>query len=188
MVRCPAVRLFFALNFSPEVTKAIQQIQRSLRAYAPNALYPGPENLHLTLAFLGEVSPSQGEKARTVLKNLRPIPMTLNFSHLGKFHQRGKELWWLGADPCPQLFQLREDLVSQLKQFGFLLDPKPFKPHVTLARKVEFPGAVPQRNQLLPEPITAPCGTVSLMRSQLTPKGAVYTQLAQQKPGKNPEA
>lgn len=182
MGRRTAVRLFFALNFSPGVTEAIQQVQRALRAYAPHALYPGPENLHLTLAFLGEVSPIQAEKARTALKNLHPVPLRLQFSHLGKFHQRGKELWWLGADPCPQLSQLHESLAAQLNQFGFSLDSKPFKPHVTLARKVEFSGAVPQRNQLLPEPISARCGTVSLMRSQLTPKGAVYTQLAQKKP------
>lgn len=178
MGRSPAVRLFFALNFSPEVTKAVQQVQRSLREFSPTALFPGPENLHLTLAFLGEVSLPQMEKAREALQSLSPVPMELRFSRVGKFTQRGKELWWLGADPCAQLFSLQKDLLLQLEQRGFSLERKTFKPHVTLARKVVFPAAVPELPDLLPAPIEAVCGTASLMHSQLTPAGAVYTELA----------
>lgn len=177
------MRLFFALNFSPEVTEAIENVQRALRQYAaPGASYPGPENLHLTLAFLDEVPPLQAEKARMALQSLSPEPMTLCFSHLGKFKQRDAELWWLGAEPSPQLSRLQSELSSQLIHLGFSLDNKPFRPHVTLARKVIFPSTIPQQKVLLPKPIEAFCGTVSLMRSKLTPKGAVYTELAHKTP------
>ena len=172
------MRLFFALRFPQETVQAICQVQQRLRNYAPNARYPGPENLHLTLAFLGEVTPGHLADTQEALDSLRPVPMTLCLSQVGSFSQRGGALWWLGPETCPKLFALQEELAFQLRRRGFSIEPKTFLPHITLARKVAFPGERPTEEVLLPKAIQVPCRRVSLMRSQLTPQGAIYTELA----------
>ena len=88
----------------------------------------------------------------------------------------------LGPEPCPELFALREELIFQLERRGLWYQPGEFRPHVTLARKVSFPGEAPGVEALLPQPLAAPCGRVSLVRSQLTAAGALYNEVA----GKNP--
>ena len=176
------MRLFFSLNFSPETVRAMEDVQRRLKAFAPSGVYPPPQNLHLTLAFLGEVPDHREGEVRNILESLSPVPMVLEFSRVGKFTQGDKELWWLGAQPCPELETLRAHLISRLELCRFSPDRKPFRPHVTLARKVMFPGRVPCWEELLPREIQAPCGRVSLMRSRLTPTGAVYWELAGKAP------
>ena len=165
MGRRSPVRLFFALRFSPQDTQTIVEIQERLKTFAASGNYPPVENLHLTLAFLGEVPSSRVQEAQDVLEALCPVPMTLRFSQVGQFPQGDKELWWLGVDPCPELTKLQEDLTFQLEHRNFSWDRKPFLPHIF---------------SLLP--VLVSCGRVSLMSSQLTSQGAVYTEVF----GKNP--
>lgn len=175
------MRLFFALGFSPATRQAIAQVQQRLRQAASTARCPAEGNLHLTLAFLGEVPPVRLEDATAALEALSPRRLALRLSQIGQFPQEGG-LWWLGAEPCPELFALREELIFQLEQRGLWYQPGEFRPHVTLARKVSFPGEAPGVEALLPQPLAAPCGRVSLVRSQLTAAGALYNEVA----GKNP--
>ena len=69
-------------------------------------------------------------------------------------------------------------LAARLEGAGFPLPRRPFRPHVTLARRVAFPGPAPRGQDLLPRPLSVPCGRVSLLRSQLRPQGPLYTELA----------
>ena len=131
------MRLFFALGFSPATRQAIAQVQQRLRRAAPTARCPAEGNLHLTLAFLGEV-----------LEALSPRRLALRLSQIGQFPQEGG-LWWLGPEPCPELSALREELIFQLEQRGLWYQPGEFRPHVTLARKVSFPGEAPGVEALL---------------------------------------
>lgn len=156
------MRLFFALGFSPATRQAIAQVQQRLRQAALTARCPAEGNLHLTLAFLGEVPPARLEDATAALEALSPRR--------------------LGPEPCPELSALREELIFQLERRGLWYQPGEFRPHVTLARKVSFPGEAPGVEALLPQPLAAPCGRVSLVRSQLTAAGALYNEVA----GKNP--
>lgn len=121
----------------------------------------------------------QKEDPRLYGTNLRHGEDVL--SQIGQFPQEGG-LWWLGPEPCPELFALREELIFQLERRGLWYQPGEFRPHVTLARKVSFPGEAPGVEALLPQPLAAPCGRVSLVRSQLTAAGALYNEVA----GKNP--
>ena len=177
MGRRSPVRLFFALRFSPQDTQTIVEIQERLKTFASSGNYPPAENLHLTLAFFGEVPSSRVQEAQDALEDLSPVPMTLRFSQAGQFPQGNKELWWLGADPCPELIKLREDLVFQLERRNFSMDRRPFLPHITLARKVSFPGKTPRQEDFFLLPVLVSCGRVSLMSSQLTSQGAVYTEI-----------
>ena len=175
------MRHFFALGFPPATRQAIAQVQQRLRRAAPTARCPAEGNLHLTLAFLGEVPPARLEDATAALEALSPRRLALRLSQIGQFPQEGG-LWWAGAGPRPRLFAPRGELTSPLGRRGLWYQPGEFRPHVTLARKVSFPGEAPGVEALLPQPLAAPCGRVSLVRSQLTAAGALYNEVA----GKNP--
>lgn len=171
------MRLFFALTFSPAARAALRQAQERLRAFAPGARYPGEETLHLTLAFLGEVPDRLVPQAAAVLEGLALSPMTLRFSQAGPLSPE-EGLWALFPEECPALFALQGELAARLEGAGFPLPRRPFRPHVTLARRVAFPGPAPRGQDLLPRPLSVPCGRVSLLRSQLRPQGPLYTELA----------
>ena len=82
------------------------------RPAAPTARCPAEGNLHLTLAFLGEVPPARLEDATAALEALSPRRLALRLSQIGQFPQEGG-LWWLGPEPCPELSALREELIFQ---------------------------------------------------------------------------
>lgn len=162
------MRLFFALTFSPTARAALRQAQERLRAFAPGARYPGEEALHLTLAFLGETPEPRAPQLGELLAALPAPPLALWFSQAGP----------LSPEECPALFALQGELAARLEGAGFPLPRRPFRPHVTLARRVAFPGPAPRGQDLLPRPLSVPCGRVSLLRSQLRPQGPLYTELA----------
>ena len=81
------MRLFFALGFSPATRQAIAQVQQRLRRAAPTARCPAEGNLHLTLAFLGEVPPARLEDATAALEAISPRRLALRLSQIGQFPQ-----------------------------------------------------------------------------------------------------
>lgn len=161
------MRLFFALTFSPAARAALRQAQERLRAFAPGARYPGEETLHLTLAFLGEIPEGRAPQLGELLAALPAPPLALRFSQAGPLSPE-EGLWALFPEECP----------ARLEGAGFPLPRRPFRPHVTLARRVAFPGPAPRGQDLLPRPLSVPCGQVCLLRSQLGPQGPLYTELA----------
>lgn len=173
------MRLFFALTFSPAARAALHQAQQRLRAFSPGARYPGEETLHLTLAFLGETPQGRAPQLGELLAALPAPPLALRFSQAGPLSPE-EGLWALFPEECPALFALQGELAARLEGAGFPLPRRPFRPHVTLARRVAFPGPAPRGQDLLPRPLSVPCGRVSLLRSQLRPQGPLYTELAAQ--------
>ena len=129
--------------------------------------------------FSGEVVPSRLGEAQAALNALRPVPVALHLTQVGCFSQGGGGLWWLGPEPCPELFALQKELASQLECRGFSIEPKAFRPHITLARKVSFPGDKPQKKVLLPQghPGPLPPGQFDALPAD-APAGALYTELA----------
>lgn len=87
-----------------------------------------------------------------------------------------------GAGALPGAFRPAGGAHLPAGAAGAVVPAGEFRPHVTLARKVSFPGEAPGVEALLPQPLAALCGRVSLVRSQLTAAGALYNEVA----GKNP--
>ena len=79
------MRLFFALCFAPEACRAIREVQRWLRALAGPGNYTRPENLHLTLAFLGEQPPEGLAAARRALAEAAAPPLSPHLRPPGPF-------------------------------------------------------------------------------------------------------
>ena len=164
---CPAetARLFFALEPDAEVRRQIGALQDSLDL--PARRVAGP-NLHITLAFLGEVSTSRIDELLTIGSQLSFPPCLLRFDRYGWFPRAG--VVWLGSETPPgALITFQEALSARLAEGGFRVEIRPWLPHITLYRKMRKPCG------------KMDIGTVEwsiegycLMKSTLTGKGAVY--------------
>lgn len=103
-----------------------------------------------------------------------PGPIVLAPDGLGKFGRPADATLWLGIAPAPPLMALAERLRDELAARAVPFDPKPFRPHITLARRVRIP------KKPLPDlafPLPAEARAVTLFKSTLSRDGAAYKPL-----------
>ena len=170
------MRLFISINFGERELDALEAARERLRAAAGRANYSRRENLHLTLAFLGE----QPEASLPALRNAmtasaaQAAPFTLRFDRQGRFRREGGDIFWLAPADCPVLMRLRERLAAELGARGFRLEERRFSPHLTLARQVR-PGVRP--GPLFDAPLPCRVRAMSLMLSERPGGRLTYTEL-----------
>ncbi|MEX2476706.1 RNA 2',3'-cyclic phosphodiesterase [Marinobacter sp.] len=132
-------RLFFGL----EVPADIKQRLLRVNAPVPGARWQSPEQLHITLLFLGNVEPERVSQACEVVRTLPAEPFDLNVAGLGCFGQpHNPRHLWAGVQPLESIAALHETLKSSLITLGFSPDNHPFCPHITLARFGKQRGSV----------------------------------------------
>ncbi|MET7015650.1 RNA 2',3'-cyclic phosphodiesterase [Uliginosibacterium flavum] len=127
-------RVFFALWPAPELAGCLHALG------APFSGRPMPEDsLHLTLAFLGEVSPAQIELLCEIAAGLSLPRCGLRIDQLGYWpHNR---ILWAGPGQLPEgLQRFVAELHEALRAAGFALEARAFRAHITLQRKAEDPG------------------------------------------------
>ncbi|HHU88008.1 MAG: RNA 2',3'-cyclic phosphodiesterase [Sphaerochaetaceae bacterium] len=130
------MRLFIAINFPPGALSYLQDQQRRLEEVALEGRFVAPDKLHLTLAFLGEVSMADSAHLSTLLREVEGEPFELKLQGLGSFRRGRSALWWVGIEDSPPLLEYRERLCNRLLDEGYDFDQRPFRPHVTIARQV----------------------------------------------------
>ena len=170
-------RLFVALTLPLPVRAALTALAQPL----PDVTWTRPEQLHLTLRFLGDVAVERIAAMLARLEGVRVAPFILPVEGLGTFPpNRPPRILWAGVgNGHPRLFQLRQRLDDALIASGLReLDVRTFQPHVTLARCGE--GAAPAVAHWLraSREFAAPPFQVEsfdLYRSELPPGGAVHT-------------
>lgn len=147
---------------------------RSFLALHTNGLVPAgaravaPENLHLTLAFLGNVPASGRACLEQAAGTIRCQPFELVLDRMGYFQR--PQLFWLGPARMPEALLA---LVAALQQVQRRCvgepEARPFRAHVTLARKVRR-----EPDLRAPAALHWPVDRFSLVRSQTLPEGPVY--------------
>jgi len=167
------MRLFIAINFDEDIREKMLEVQKLLREKG-RGRFTSPENLHLTLAFLGEVPEERIPEIKSIMDSLTVPEIKLHFSHVGYF-RRNSELWWIGAEDNRNLSKLQMELIRNLKNAGFSPDVKRFRPHITLAREM-YIGTVNTKD-LLPTPIMADVSAISLMLSHRPNGKLTYDEL-----------
>ena len=160
------MRLFIAINLSDEMKDSLIRMQNALYDRGARGNYTPEENLHLTLAFIGEYPDAQ-----PVLDALSAVafrPFELSLEGMGRFG----DLWWAGMRDSAPLTAVVRRLRRALAENGIPFDKKRFSPHITLIRKAsgEMPGTAP-------EPVSMTVNSISLMRSDRGRPGMIYTEL-----------
>ena len=177
------MRLFIAIEIPSQIREALATFVKQLRGVAPLAKWVRPENLHVTLKFLGYTDPTNLEKIESNLQTIRAQqPVALEFSGIGFFpNEKRPRVFWAGMNSSPNLAPLVEAIDRAMHQLGFALENRPFTPHLTLAR-FDPPGLPPQLAQLVQRHTSSSFGSLStgefhLIESKLKPTGAEYTKL-----------
>ena len=172
------MRLFFAIEVPETWKRSLEVASQGLARQSRRGSFPPRENFHLTLAFLGEVDRLDG--VRAALEALDRPGFRLETGGFGRFPGRAGDVWWLGLAPCPELESLREELVRGLEDRGVWYDPQPFRPHLTLGRRVV--------TDLEPAGLAAPrlemeVGAVALMESVQGTGGVCYRAVERKRLG-----
>lgn len=134
-------RLFFALELPGEIQ---QQIIEWRAAHFPaDAGRPVmAANLHLTLAFLGEVSPDKQRALAAMAGRIQQAGFTLQLNDAGQWLR--SQVVWLGTRQPPRgLLQLASMLRAQAARSGCYQSPQPFHPHITLLRNTAHAVPIP---------------------------------------------
>ncbi|UHD15965.1 RNA 2',3'-cyclic phosphodiesterase [Thiocapsa bogorovii] len=127
-----AERWFFALWPDDAVRDALAARVRELLPVGARAIHPS--DFHLTLAFLGPLAPDVLGCAEGVADRIRAPELELELDRVGCF-ARARVLWCGPACPPETLPALVSDLQVRLATCGLAADPRPYRPHITLARQ-----------------------------------------------------
>lgn len=169
-------RLFLAIDLDE---KAIQQLQ-SISLGVPGARWAQPDQLHLTLRFIGEIDDGVAEELADALSGIDADPFSLSIAGIGHFPTRGEpKIIWAGVDDNEALKSLRHKINRIVADIGLPAETRKWSPHITLARLHDTPSErvgryIVEHNLLRCEPFNVE--QFHLYSSQLLPKGAVYTK------------
>ncbi len=193
------MRTFVAIEIPHDVKKQLRAEQDRLRELPalreqPSILrWTNPDNLHLTLRFLGETETSRRHHLQNGLVNItaRHAPFTLVLSHLGCFRSWSNlRVLWVGIrSESEALQELQADVDSLARRVGFAPERNSFSPHVTLARTVRnaprpaLRATSEQLRRLAEEDLFQTgtdwsVGELHFIRSVLGRGGAQYSNLA----------
>jgi len=174
MPELPSQRVFFAIPLPETVRVAVAEMQAERLA---GARWTWPEQMHLTLRFLGDVEAERVERLARRVREIRVEAFPLPIEGIGVFPPRGrpKVLWAGVGSGHPRLYQLRQRLDDALLAEGVEADLRAFVPHITLARlegaKPAAVAAYLKRRRLYQGPLFQADRFV-LFESRLGPEGA----------------
>lgn len=164
------LRLFFALWPDEAARRQLEALGAAMRK-ACGGRPTRPENLHLTLVFLGEVEAARLAEVKSAGDAVRVPPFELRFREPGYwFHNR--IAWVAPADPPRALFDLVAGLQDALVVHGFPREERPYVPHLTLLRHARCTGGEWPRVD-----IAWPVREFTLVSSRLSEDGAAYERL-----------
>lgn len=163
-------RLFIALTLDKE--EELRTARDRLKGLTTGGTFTSDENLHITLAFLGETDEELVPALSQIIKGLRlEEPLSLHFTRYGSF---GRELWFLDPGNVPRLGSLSAYLKRAVARLGAPVDRKPFRAHLTLARRAPL-----KEGTVLPHVDLTCHGTgVTLFWSHREDGRLIYTPLA----------
>ncbi|MEA3305318.1 MAG: RNA 2',3'-cyclic phosphodiesterase [Candidatus Omnitrophota bacterium] len=168
------IRSFIAIELSDKIIQALRDIEDSLKEKLSSIKWVKPENIHLTIKFLGNIEPETVENIKNILNNtaLNTRMFKIKLSKIGVFPDISRpRVLWVG---------LSDGFNETVDIFNKLEGKLPFHPHLTLARikslkeKDKFKKEV--ESKTVPE-IEMAVKKITLFRSKLSPKGPTYTVL-----------
>ena len=170
------MRLFIAINFQDEIKESLCGCIDTLKKASLQGNFTRRENLHLTLAFLGETT--RVSSAKRAMDAAEGQPFEPSFENFGRFSRSGGDIYWIGVGQNETLTALQTSLCGELRKEGFSLEAREFKPHLTLGREVvpapdfdreAFKRAIP--------PMRMRVEKISLMKSERLNGRLTYTEI-----------
>lgn len=174
------LRLFISINCDEKTKERLIAVQEKIKAQSEKGNFSRPENLHLTLVFLGETPedrvPLISESINEALSSCPPS-FTLAFTKTGFFRHSNKNLWLIGAMPNEPslsiLYDIRTRITNGLSLKNINFDSRQFNPHITLGREIKHSNPI-----IIPEQkIVYPVNRISLMKSERISGVLTYSEM-----------
>lgn len=178
------MRSFIAFDIeSAQVLERITYMQKVLAETRTDLKFVEPKNIHITLRFLGNITLNMAEKIYEEMKKVEFKPFDVKIQGVGAFpNMRYPRVLWAGImEGAEQLRSIFNQLEPYLRSLGFAPDTKGFSPHLTIARvksgrnKAELMRRIEENVNYEFGIVKANC--LRLKRSDLTPKGPIYSTL-----------
>jgi len=178
------IRSFVAINLPHRVKERIELVQKEWDALGPHVRWVAPENVHVTLKFLGDVAEERltqiGQALEGVGGQFSPFGFTLN--SFGVFPDiRNPRIVWVGiGEGADRVSALQVAVEKEMERLGFPAEQRPFRSHLTVGR-VKSPrgrrvlAEFLQSDASIDEPVEV--HEIALMKSDLRPTGPIYTLL-----------
>lgn len=183
------IRAFIAIDLSPEIYEKLEKISSKLKNQISKlpARWVPTRNIHLTVKFLGDVSESNLELLKRILKieSQKYSPFEISFREMGAYPTIHRpRVIWIGTKVPQELIDFHHSIENETARLGYAREKRKFSPHLTLARVSRNANSkqVAQIGALLGEFKVGFIGAARiekahLYRSDLKPGGAEYTKL-----------
>jgi RNA 2',3'-cyclic 3'-phosphodiesterase len=183
------LRAFIAIELPVEIKNNLRERQSRLKSSSANLVkWVDPENIHLTLKFLGNIKTGDIEAVTAAMQNaaVQGKVVSLQLQNLGAFPNLNRvQVIWVGlGGELDSLIKLQKNLENNLAKIGFAPEARPFAPHLTLGRVRDTAGQIEKQNigkaigGLKSESaVNFSATALSLMQSDLRPQGPLYTCL-----------
>ena len=162
------MRLFIAIRLSDAMKDALTAAQDEMYAHGVRGNFTTRENMHLTLAFIGEYPDK--EQVMDTLSSVSFSSFSIALKGMGCF----RDLWWTGMEESAPLTAVVRRTRRALAENEIPFDKKRFSPHITLIRKAT--GTMPG---IQIDTVSMPVKSISLMRSDRGKRGMIYTAVGE---------
>lgn len=179
------IRTFIAIPISDDVKKSLNSVQRELSEHRKDIKAVNSDNMHITMKFLGDIEkdliPELSGVIDEVASEFKPFEFVV--SKLGAFpsSKKARVLWAGIGNGGNTMIDMEKTLSDKLVDLGFDKEKRPFTPHITIGRLKRI-----RRDDNLRKYLESnrgvdlgedTCDRVELMKSTLTPEGAIYDEL-----------
>ncbi len=174
------LRCFVGIRFTlhAQITALLSDLATCAEDETSKLRIAPPENLHITLKFLGSVPEAQLPTVQSLLKQLviKHRPFDLSCAGIGFF----KNSIWIGVESNKYLNSIASDADQAFSELGFGAEPKPYVPHITIARfgkNAKIKLSALQEKYKVKSWGTIKADKIQLYKSDTLPEGARYTIL-----------
>jgi 2'-5' RNA ligase len=178
------IRSFIAFDINSEqVLNRLTEAQNIILKTGADLKLVEPQNIHITLRFLGDVTPSMVDKIDKEMQEIIFKPFDVEIKGVGAFpNLKYARVVWAGIQEGEEeLSKVFAQLEPRLRSLGFAPDSKGFNPHLTIVRvrsnrnKMELAKCLGEMGAY--EFGRVPANYLRLKRSVLTPRGPIYSTL-----------
>jgi 2'-5' RNA ligase len=184
------IRSFIAIELPSDIRSKLDELQKELKQNKLQQIkWTNPSGIHLTLKFLGNIDAGDIDKITGAIReSCRGYKkFTLELAELGVFpnYKRPRVIWLGVGGQMDILLKLQRQIDDKLELIGFPREKRPFSPHITLGRvrdsitsneQEQYGGVI--QNKKYDERHIISVSSVNLMRSQLQPTGAIYSEIS----------
>ncbi len=180
------MRAFIAIEITKEIQETLSKLQAELKTAPADAKWVEPENIHLTLKFLGEV---EEQKIPRIIQSLKEVsrifkPFMMELKNIGGFPTiQSPRVIWVGIEKGKEgLHELAASIEDTLVKLKFPKETRKFSSHLTIGR-VKYIKDKKSFSQILSKaqfsPLPQEVKSITLFKSTLTPHGPIYEKLSE---------